>query len=54
MGEFNKRHLDLIAYSSIYDAKAILGLYTDNIYKTHSHIYSFLLSEIRKNKAITK
>ena len=31
---FNNRHLDLITYSSIYDAKTILDLYTDNINKT--------------------
>ena len=31
MGEFNKRHLDLITYSSVYDAKTILDLYSDNI-----------------------
>ena len=55
MGEFNNKHLDLITYSSIYDAKTILDIiYTDNIYKNHSHIYSFLLSEIIKNKAKTK
>ena len=47
MGEFKNRHLDLITYS-IYDAKTILDLYTDNIYKNHSHIYSFLLSESLK------
>ena len=33
MGEFNNRNLDLITYSSIYDAKAILDLYTANITK---------------------
>ena len=33
MGEFNNRHLDLITYSSIYDAKTILDLYTANITK---------------------
>ena len=33
MGEFNNRHLNLITYSSIYDAKTILDLYTDNINK---------------------
>ena len=36
MGEFNNRHLDLITYSSICDAKTILDLYTDNIDKNHS------------------
>ena len=35
MGEFNNRHLDLITYSSIYDAKTILDLYTDYIDKNH-------------------
>ena len=33
MGEFNKRHLDLITYSSICHAKTVLDLYTGNIYK---------------------
>ena len=33
MGEFNNRHLDLITYSSIHDAKTILNLYSDNINK---------------------
>ena len=33
MGEFNNRHLDLITYSSIYDANTILDLYSDNINK---------------------
>ena len=33
MGEFSERHLDLIQYSSIYDAKTVLYLYTDNINK---------------------
>ena len=33
MGEFNDRHLDLITYSSIYDAKTKLDLYSDNINK---------------------
>ena len=33
MGEFNNRHLHLITYSSIYDAKTILDLYSDNINK---------------------
>ena len=33
MREFNNRHLDLITYSSIYDAKSILDLYTANITK---------------------
>ena len=32
MGEFNDRHLDLITYSSIYDAKTKLNL-SDNINK---------------------
>ena len=33
MGEFNNRHLNLITYSLIYDAKTILDLCTDNINK---------------------
>ena len=33
MGEFNKRHLDLITYSSICHAKTVLDLYTSNINK---------------------
>ena len=33
MGEFNNWHLDLITYSSIYDAKTLLDLYTANITK---------------------
>ena len=33
MGEFNKRHLDFITYSSICHAKTVLGLYTGNINK---------------------
>ena len=33
MGEFNKRHLDLITYSSIFHAKTLLDLYTGNINK---------------------
>ena len=51
MGEFYSRHLDLITFSSIYDAKSILDLYTDNINKikfSESHIF-FLLSAIIKN-----
>ena len=28
MGEFNKRHLDLITYSSICHAKTVLDIYT--------------------------
>ena len=35
MGEFDNRFLDLITYSPIYDAKTMLDLYTDNIYKSH-------------------
>ena len=35
MGEFNNRHLDLITYSSVYDAKTILDIYIDNINKNH-------------------
>ena len=38
----------------MYDAKAILDVYTDNMFKNHSHTYSFLLSEIIKNKAKPK
>ena len=53
MGEFNKRHLDLITYSSICHAKTVLDLYTGNINKNQNHIYSILLSEIIKNKAKT-
>ena len=34
MGEFNKRHLYLITYSSICHANAVLDLYTGNINKT--------------------
>ena len=33
MGEFNKRHLVLITYSSICYAKTVLELYTANINK---------------------
>ena len=33
MGEFNNRHLDLITYSSKFDAKTILDLCNDNINK---------------------
>ena len=33
MREFNNRHLDLITYSSIYDEKTILDLYSDNTNK---------------------
>ena len=33
MGEFNKRHLDIITYSSICHAKTVLDLYTSNINK---------------------
>ena len=33
MREFNKRHLDLITYSSICHAKTVLHLYTGNINK---------------------
>ena len=33
MWEFNNGRLDLITYSSIYDAKIVLDLYTDNINK---------------------
>ena len=33
MGEFNKRHLDLITYSSICHAKTVLDLYTGYINK---------------------
>ena len=33
MGEFNNRHLNLIAYSSIYGLRTILDLYTDNVDK---------------------
>ena len=33
MGEFNKRHLDLITCSSICHAKTVLDLYTGNIDK---------------------
>ena len=33
MGDFNKRHLDLITYSSICHAKTVLHLYTGNINK---------------------
>ena len=39
MGEFNNKHLDLITYSSIYGAKTILDLYTDNNYKNHRVIF---------------
>ena len=39
MGEFNNRHLDLITYSSIYDAKIISDLYTDSINKNHRITY---------------
>ena len=33
MGEFNKRPLDLISYSSICHAKTVLGLYTGHTNK---------------------
>ena len=33
MGEFNKRHLDLITYSSICHPKTVIDLYTGNINK---------------------
>ena len=33
MGEFNKRHLDLITYSSICHAKTVLDIYTGYINK---------------------
>ena len=33
MGEFNKRHLDLITYSSISHAKKVLDLFPGNINK---------------------
>ena len=39
MGEFNNRHHDLITYSSMYDAKTISDLYTDNINKNHRITY---------------
>ena len=55
MGEFNKRHLDLITYFSICHAKTVLDLYTGNINKNiRITLYSILLSEIIKNKAKTK
>ena len=53
MGEFNSSHLHLITYSSIYDAKTILDLYSDNINKiSESHISHFanLKSLIIKQK----
>ena len=57
MGEFNNRHLDLIPYSSIYDAKTILDVYTDNIYKNHrvTFIPFFYLKSLkhRKNKILS-
>ena len=33
MGAINNRHLDLITYSSNFDAKTVVDLYTNNIYK---------------------
>ena len=33
IGEFNKRHLDLITYYSVCHAKTVLDLYTGNINK---------------------
>ena len=55
MGEFNNRHHNLITYSSIYDAKTISDLYTDNINKNQRVTYiPFLLYEIIKNKAKSK
>ena len=52
MGEFNKRHLDLITYSSICHAKTVLDIYTGYINKNIRITYiPFLLSEIIKNKA---
>ena len=39
MGEFNKRHLDLITYSLICHAKTVLDLYTSNINKNIRIIY---------------
>ena len=50
MGEFNHRYLDLITYSSIYDAKTILDLYTDNIYKNHRVPFIPFLLKIRQKE----
>ena len=57
MGEFNKRHLDLITYSSICYAKTLLGLYTGNINKNIRityipFCYLKLLKIKQKNKMI--
>ena len=56
MGEFNNRHLDLITNSSIYVAKTILDLYTDNINKNLRIAYllfCYLKSlKIKQNKMI--
>ena len=38
MGEFNKRHLDLITYSSTCHAKTVLDIYTGNINKNITYI----------------
>ena len=38
MGEFNKRHLDLITYSSTCHTKTVLDLYTGNIKKNITYI----------------
>ena len=44
MGEFNKRHLDLITYFSVIHAKTVLVLYTGNIKKmSESHIFHFAI-----------
>ena len=51
MGEFNNRHLDFITYSSNFDAKTILDLYTSNIYKNYRITnFPFCCSEIKQNQ----
>ena len=56
MGEFNKKHLDLITYSSICHAKTVLDLYTGNINKNIRITYipfCYLKSlKIKQNKMI--
>ena len=50
MGIYDNRHLDIITYSSNFDAKTIVDLYTNNIYKkSQNHVHSFSPSEIILN-----
>ena len=52
MEEFNKRHLDLITYSSICHAKTVLDLYTSNINKNIriTYIPFCYLKSLKKSK----